>query len=83
MLSPADRGQLRDIEARLAAHDPAFAARMRTTGNPPPFPTVTVLCMSFYVAWPFVALLAGPTAALAAVPIFGAALLAVVVARRR
>jgi hypothetical protein len=83
MLSPADRSRLREIEAQLTAHDPGFVARMRTPEHLPPFPIVTVLCVGFYVAWPFVALLAGPTAALVAGLVFAAAVVAVAVARRR
>jgi hypothetical protein len=82
MLSPADRRQLRKIETQLAAQDPGFAARMRTPERLPPFPIVTFLCFGFYVVWPFIALLAGPTAALIAVPAFGTLVAALVVRRR-
>jgi Protein of unknown function (DUF3040) len=81
MLTPADRSQLRKIETQLAAQDPAFAARMRTPERLPPFPVVTVLCFGFYVVWPFIALLAGPTAAFIAALAFGTLVTALFVHR--
>jgi hypothetical protein len=82
MLSPAERRQLGQIENQLAAQDPGFAARMRAPERLPPFPIVTFLCFGFYVVWPFIALLAGPTAALIAVLAFGTLVAALVVRRR-
>ena len=82
-MTPAERRRLRAIETNLTATDPAFAARLRALEPPPPFPLGTILSLGFYVVWPFIALVAGPAVALATATAFTAALLAIVVTRRR
>ena len=47
MLSERDRRQLEEIEARLRAEDPAFAAQMRA----PRRPRRAALLLVFVIAW--------------------------------
>ncbi|GLY02119.1 MULTISPECIES: DUF3040 domain-containing protein [Actinoplanes] len=63
MLDESEARALEDIERRLCS-DPRFVRRMRGPGPLRPFPTVSVLCLTAFLALPFVALFGGPQAAL-------------------
>lgn len=61
MLGERDRRVLEDIEQRLAVEDPEFARRMSGGVH---LPMIPVLCVTVFLALPFVALLLGPAVAL-------------------
>ena len=82
MLDERERRVLAEIERGLSRKDPAFAIRMRATGEDRPAPTVLALCISLYVALPMVMLLFGWVAAVVTLDAF-AVVIAVVLARRR
>ncbi|GAA0496143.1 hypothetical protein Ade02nite_17620 [Paractinoplanes deccanensis] len=81
MLNDHDRRALEDIERHLASEDPAL--RERLTRQSRPFPTVLVLCACFYIAAPLAKLLFGWAGLEIAAASFAAAVVAVLVHRRR
>ncbi|MEU8240865.1 DUF3040 domain-containing protein [Actinoplanes missouriensis] len=85
MLEEKDRRALAEIEQRLAAGDPAFAARMTARPATPgrPFPVLSVLGVVVFLTMPFVGLFLGPTAALIVADLAAVTAVAVLVMRHR
>jgi hypothetical protein len=77
-----DRRRLNEIEHHLTLEDPAFVTRMRIRDGGRPFPTVGVLCASYYVLAPIVMVLGGPRAGLVATIAFAASIAVILVHRR-
>jgi hypothetical protein len=79
-----ERSALRAIEQNLMHTDPAFAARMRAADAPArPFPVLSVLCAVAYICVPLEALLFGWRSAVVTLCLFGTAVAAVLIGRRR
>ncbi|WP_213454397.1 DUF3040 domain-containing protein [Rhizomonospora bruguierae] len=83
MLSPEERRRCREIERRLTADDPDLAARMRTPTMERPFPVIPVLCVLGWILSPLLMLLGGWAAVLPALALLGAAILGILLWRRR
>ncbi len=81
MLEEKDRRVLADIEQRLCVADPDFARRMRAPDRP--FPVVPVLCVTGFLALPFIGLFLGPRAVLAAINVIAAVVMIVLLYRVR
>jgi hypothetical protein len=80
MLDDRDRRRCREIEDRLAADDPAFAARMRASARPRPLPAAVAAGVTLYVTTLSLGLIGGWPLAMIWAVVF---LIAVVVALRR
>ncbi|MEV6302810.1 DUF3040 domain-containing protein [Actinoplanes sp. NPDC051861] len=83
MLDDKERRILADLERQLTAGDPGFAARMGGTESPRPFPTITVLLVLLFLAFPFVMLLSGWFGMVIALDVFALAVAGVLISRRR